>query len=48
LAYWLHTEERVEAVDYPRRQYYGDTGRPHRVSRIAQRRQKMRRTDSET
>jgi len=39
LAYWLSRTpaERVAAVDYLRRQYYGDTGRLRRVAQIIQR-----------
>jgi len=39
LAYWLTKSpgERVAAVDYLRRQYYGDTGRLQRVARVVQR-----------
>ena len=38
LAYWLSRPpaERVAAVDYLRRQYYGDTGRLRRVARVVQ------------
>jgi hypothetical protein len=39
LAYWLSKtpEERVAAVDYLRRQYYGNTARLQRVARVVQR-----------
>jgi hypothetical protein len=39
LSYWLSrpTEERVAAVDYLRRQYYGSTARLQRVARVIQR-----------
>lgn len=39
LAYWLSKppEERVAAVDYLRRQYYGNATRLQRVARIVQR-----------
>ena len=39
VAYWLSKtpEERVAAVDYLRTQYYGNTTRLQRVSRVVQR-----------
>ncbi len=39
LVYWLSRpqEERIEAVEYLRRQYHGDTARLQRVARIVQR-----------
>jgi hypothetical protein len=39
LAYWLSKtpEERVAAVDYLRRQYYGSAARLQRVARVIQR-----------
>ena len=39
LAYWLSKmpEERVAAVDYLRKQYYGITTRLQRVARVIQR-----------
>ena len=38
LAYWLSKtpEERVAAVDYLRRQYYGNAARLQRVARVVQ------------
>ena len=38
-AYWLSKppEERVAAVDYLRRQYYGNSARLQRVARVVQR-----------
>jgi hypothetical protein len=38
LAYWLSKtpEERVAAVDYLRRQYYGSAARLQRVARVVQ------------
>ena len=42
LSYWLSrpAEERVAAVDYLRRQYYGSTERLQRVARVIQRGEK--------
>jgi hypothetical protein len=39
LAYWLgkKPEERIAAVEYLRRQYYGDSARLQRIARIIQR-----------
>ena len=39
LAHWLSRppEERVEAVEYLRKQYYGSTARLQRVARVIQR-----------
>lgn len=39
LLYWLGrpAEERLETVDYLRRQYYGSTERLQRVARVIQR-----------
>jgi pyridoxine/pyridoxamine 5'-phosphate oxidase len=39
LAYWLSRppEERVAAVDYLRRQYYGNAARLQRVARVIRR-----------
>jgi hypothetical protein len=39
LLYWLSrpAEERVAAVDYLRKQYYGSTERLQRVARVVQR-----------
>ena len=39
LAYWLSRtpEERVEAIEILRRQYYGNTARLERVARVIQR-----------
>ena len=38
LAYWLTKtpEERIEAVEYLRRQYYGNSDRLQRVARVVQ------------
>lgn len=38
LEYWMSrsAEERVEAVEILRRQFYGDTGRLQRVARVVQ------------
>jgi len=38
LAYWLSKspEERIAAVEYLRRQYYGSTARLQRVARVVQ------------
>jgi hypothetical protein len=38
LDYWLSRpqEERIETVDYLRRQYHGDTARLQRVARVVQ------------
>lgn len=39
LVYWLSRpqEERIETVEYLRRQYHGDTARLQRVARVVQR-----------
>ena len=39
LAYWLSRtpEERIEAVEILRKQYYGNTGRLQRTARVIQR-----------
>ena len=39
LAYWLNKspEERVSAVEYLRKQYYGNTARLQRSARVVQR-----------
>ena len=39
LAYWLSKtpQERIAAVDYLRRQYYGSAARLQRVARVVQR-----------
>ena len=42
LEYWLSKtpEERVSAVEFLRRQYYGNTGRLQRIARVVKRSQR--------